>query len=328
MRIFVWGRGVAAEELLENELSSTTIAGFIDNNKESSDKNVFAPYEVVKERYDAIIVATAHSQEIYQQAEKMSFDMSKFIFVYNNRLYKDMNQNYELVAKIFPQGYSEIIKNRYHMIRGMKQDEVRKSAFDPDRTKGMYASDYNRIRTFELIADEICEASVEGAVAELGVFRGEFARYINERFPERKCYLFDTFEGFRKSEAFTERAAGNCGEMFIERFRNTSEEYVISRMIYPQNVVCKKGLFPESLDKLEERFAFVSIDVDFQQSIYDGLSYFYPRLNAGGYIFVHDYNSVKLKGVKAAIQMYEQKNGIRIAKVPIPDLEGTIVLTK
>lgn len=33
-------------------------------------------------------------------------------------------------------------------------------------------------------------------MAEAGVFRGEFANEINRYFPDRECYLFDTFDGF------------------------------------------------------------------------------------------------------------------------------------
>lgn len=196
------------------------------------------------------------------------------------------------------------------------------------RHEDMFADDYNRIRTFELVVEEIREKNIPGAVAELGVFKGEFAKYINDAFPQKTCYLFDTFEGFRSSEAEEEKISGNCGDAFIERFKDTNEEAVLRKMPVPEKIVCKKGLFPESLDGLEDTFSFVSLDVDFEQAIYDGLEYFYPRLNEGGYIFVHDYNSSTLKGVRNAIQKYEKVNGLKLAKVPIPDLCGTLVITK
>lgn len=196
------------------------------------------------------------------------------------------------------------------------------------RHEDMYADDYNRIRTFELVLEEIRKQNISGSVAELGVFKGEFAKYINAAFPERTCYLFDTFEGFRDSEAITEKQAGNCGDAFIERFKDTTEAVVLGKMPVPERIVCKKGLFPESLDGLEDTFAFVSLDVDFEQAIYDGLEYFYPRLNEGGYIFVHDYNSSTLKGVRNAVNRYEDDNKVKLAKVPIPDLCGTLVITK
>lgn len=196
------------------------------------------------------------------------------------------------------------------------------------RNTGMYSDDYNRIRTFELVIDEILSKDVAGEVAEVGVFRGEFAKYINAAFQDRKCYLFDTFEGFRESEAIKEKEKGNCGDAFIERFKDTSMDRVLQSMPFPDNIICKKGLFPESLGGLEERFAFVSLDVDFEETMYAGLSYFYPRLNSGGYLFLHDYNSSTLSGVRNAVIKYEHNNNINIAKVPIPDLCGTLVITK
>lgn len=329
MKIYVWGRGFAAKELLETELKDVNIAGFIDNNEDSADFEAVHPSEMIHGDYDAIIVATGYAEEIYNQAEELGFDMSKFIFVYNNYFYKDMNTNYSLASKIFSSEYIDIIQNRYHVIRGMMYDEMNSSIFSGERyNSGMYKSDYNRLRSFEMVVEEIISNGVKGAVAELGGFKGEFAKYINKAFPDRVCYLFDTFEGFRISEAQNEQNKGNCGEAFIERFRDTVKEKVLEIMPFKSKIICKQGLFPESLCGLEENFAFVSIDVDFEQSIYDGISYFYPRLSTGGYIFVHDYNSSMLSGVKKAIYKYERENGINLAKVPIPDLCGTLVITK
>ena len=78
---------------------------------------------------------------------------------------------------------------------------------------------------------------------------------------------------------------------------------------------------------LEDSFAFVSLDMDFEDSIYDGMEYFYPRLSEGGYIFVHDYNS-DLRGVERAIDRYESKLGKTICKMPLCDANGTLVITK
>lgn len=333
MKILMWGVGFAAHELLEGELAETEISAFIDKNKKKIDGyEVYSPEEAVHLEYDAIIVATGFAKEIYKQAKELGYDLSKFVFVYSNYIFQDMNTNYELAEQIFSKEYTDIIKNRYHVIRGMVLDEKKPSEFSGEGYKGrhedMFADDYNRIRTFELIVEELREKNIPGAVAELGVFKGEFAKYINAAFPEKKCYLFDTFEGFRSSEAEEEKTAGNCGDAFIERFKDTNEEAVLQKMPVPEKIICKKGLFPESLGGLEDTFAFVSLDVDFEQAIYDGLEYFYPRLNKGGYIFVHDYNSATLKGVRKAIYKYEKEHGMYLAKVPLPDLDGTLVITK
>lgn len=331
MKIFVWGIGVAAGELLEQELKNTVIEAFIANtgSKMFQGKPVYQPQEMTAKEYDVIVVATGYAREIYEQARQLDLDISKFIFVYGNYVFEDMNYSYELAERIFDSSYIEIMKRRYRVIRSMEQDEIKiESDGSLDRDTDMYVSDYNRIRTFELVSREIMGGGVKGSVAELGVFRGEFAKYINKTFSERTCYLFDTFEGFRESEAVDEKKAGNCGDSFIERFKSTSVQKVLEIMPCPKRIVCKQGLFPESLEGLEDTFAFVSIDVDFEMAIYDGLRYFYPRLNKGGYIFVHDYNSKNLKGVKNAIRRYEDENNTILAKVPIPDLCGTLVITK
>jgi O-methyltransferase len=53
--------------------------------------------------------------------------------------------------------------------------------------------------SLELVAHEIYENNVIGEVAELGVYRGDFASIINALFPDRKLYLFDTFRGFART---------------------------------------------------------------------------------------------------------------------------------
>lgn len=164
-------------------------------------------------------------------------------------------------------------------------------------------------------------------MAEVGAFRGEFAQYINEAFPDKKCYLFDTFEGFEANEALREMKDGNCTEAFVQAYKDTNVGTVLSRMKHLDTIEIKQGFFPESLDGMEDTFAFVSLDVDFEDSIYEGLKYFYPRMEKGGYIFVHDYIS-SLFGVEKAIDRYEAEQGEILSKMPLCDANGTLVIMK
>lgn len=102
-------------------------------------------------------------------------------------------------------------------------------------------------------------------------------QFVNYAFPDRKLYLFDTFSGFDEKEAINEIGNENCTDAFVEAYRHTAIEMVLSKMRYPEKVIIKQGLFPESLGGLEENFIFVSLDMDFEESIYAGLNYFYPR---------------------------------------------------
>ncbi|MBZ4188244.1 TylF/MycF/NovP-related O-methyltransferase [Niabella beijingensis] len=183
---------------------------------------------------------------------------------------------------------------------------------------------YVRISSLELIAEEIRKNSVPGAVAELGVYRGDFAKYMNEAFPDKTLYLFDTFEGFSKRDVLIEEA--NSYSPGTQDFSDTNAGLVLDKMIKPDNCVIKKGYFPDSLEGLEDVFAFVSLDADLYQPIYEGLQYFYPRLSRGGFIFIHDYNNDEYKGVKKAVTDY--CNDQNVPFVPICDPWGTAVIAK
>jgi O-methyltransferase len=184
--------------------------------------------------------------------------------------------------------------------------------------------DYIRLSTLELVANEINEKGINGAVAELGVYKGKFARYINQYFPDRKLYLFDTFKGFNESDIQSE--IKNNFSQGNQDFTNTSVQQVLSIMPFKEKCIIKEGFFPDTAVGLEEEFVFVSIDADLFDPIYNGLQFFYPRLKKGGYIFVHDFNNDGYKGAKQAVEKFCTENNI--GKLPIPDSCGTAVLIK
>ncbi|HXS55562.1 MAG TPA: TylF/MycF/NovP-related O-methyltransferase [Hanamia sp.] len=184
--------------------------------------------------------------------------------------------------------------------------------------------DYIRLATLELIAHEIDKKNIYGNVAEVGVYKGKFAQYINQYFPSRKLYLFDTFEGFDEKDKKTEKDLG-LNEA-TQDFSNTSIDAVLKLMPFPNQCIIKKGVFPETVAGILDSFVFVSLDTDLYEPIYQGLVYFYPRMQKGGYIFVHDVNNDSYKGAAKAVEQFcsEQK----ISFLPIPDSCGTGVFIK
>lgn len=192
--------------------------------------------------------------------------------------------------------------------------------------------DYTRLFTFELCAKEIIENNIEGEVAELGVFRGDFSKLLNEVFPDKKLYLFDTFESFDSRDIEEEKKSKCMRDDIINNItmglKDTNVEHVMSKMKNKDNVIIKKGYFPESLGSLEEKFCFVSLDVDLYRPTLEGLKYFYERLSKGGYIFIHDYNHKLCPGVCAAVRDFEKIIDQKICKCPISDLGGTLIITK
>jgi O-methyltransferase len=184
-----------------------------------------------------------------------------------------------------------------------------------------------RINALKNVSEIIYENNISGAVAELGVFQGEFARHINVFFPDRKLYLFDTFEGFNNHDVNKDLEIGVSQSILNKEydFSNTGQEFVINRMKYKENCIIKKGYFPETAKNLNEKFVFVSLDADLYQPMLEGLKYFYPRLEKGGYIFIHDYISDVFSGTKKAVLEY--KNEVDIHYVPMGD-NCSIVINK
>ncbi|GGN93178.1 TylF/MycF/NovP-related O-methyltransferase [Saccharibacillus kuerlensis] len=182
-----------------------------------------------------------------------------------------------------------------------------------------------RVAMLRQVADEINDSNITGAVAELGVYQGEFAQYINSTFPDRPFYLFDTFEGFHETDISYD-TQNEFSDAQVGEFQDTTPELVLKRMPYSEQCIIRQGFFPETAQNLEEQFVFVSIDVDLYQPIFEGLKYFYPRLQKGGYIFIHDYNNSRFFGVKEAVKNYCRSNNI--GYVPVNDLCGSVIIVK
>jgi O-methyltransferase len=172
----------------------------------------------------------------------------------------------------------------------------------------------------------IYDNNIVGAVAELGVFQGEFVQYINELFPDRAFYLFDTFEGFHNSDVEKEKEIGTNGIFeYSYNFSETSIELIMKKIKNPEKCIVKKGIFPETAKDLEDNFAFVSLDADLYQPMLEGLKYFYPRLSKGGYIFVHDFFSYMFTGTSKAVMEYKDEMDIQI--VPMGD-DCSVIIPK
>lgn len=194
------------------------------------------------------------------------------------------------------------------------------------RTKAIELNrfDFVRVSTLELVAFEINTKKVQGDVAELGVYKGDFSKDINTVFPDRNLYLFDTFQGFDTRD--TQKEKSNKYSTGDQDFSDTSVELVLSKMPNPKNCIVKKGYFPETATGVDGKFCFVSLDADLYEPIYEGLKFFYPKLQKGGYIFIHDFNNDEYKGAREAVVQFCNEN--YISYTPIPDGCGTAIIAK
>lgn len=333
MRVYVWGIGGGTARILDKWIAVSDVEGFIISDKRDSlfleymGRQVYAPEEVSHMAYDVIVVGSYYVENIYEDCKRCHIDLDKVIFLYREGAAADRYAKYDLAERTLGKDVAELVVNSWRVIDSAgiaDYDIVDKYSY---RNMGGYVTDFVRFRTFELISREIQEGKVQGSVAELGVFRGEFTYFLNREFPDRKCYLFDTFEGFQSEEIRKEIEEGNASAATAESYANTSVDVVKGKLAHMENVEIHKGYFPDSLNGLEDEFAFVSIDVDLEDSIYSGIDYFYPRLVMGGYMMIHDYNSF-MHGVKKAVLRYESDNGIKLRKVPLADAAGTLAVVK
>jgi O-methyltransferase len=179
--------------------------------------------------------------------------------------------------------------------------------------------------TIDLLRRELTDWGVEGAVAEVGVCRGMFAAKLNQYFPERTLYLFDTFAGFDARDVAVEVARGRTRMPY--RLPEATVEEVRSRLPHPEKAEFRVGWFPSSAAGCEsETFSLVNIDVGLYQPTHAALRWFYPRLAAGGYLLVTDYNNAHCEGVREAVHQFARETGI--AYTVLPDYGARAVIAK
>jgi len=314
MGIYVWGTGCGASELVEQGLEPEKITAFVDSfpsGERFLGRPVLLPRQLEAEDCDLLIITTRHAEAVEKSCEELGIPREKLLFLKNN--YRLEDKNYRCQSKtLLDEKLLSGLLPRQHIVPAPAQ------LAEPKLPLRELSNDYVRLSTLELLCRRL--EAVPGAAAELGVYRGFFARCIQLLLPERKLYLFDSFEGFLPEDC--------AGEAFQAAHRNTAVEKVLAVMPYPECVTVKPGFFPGSLEGLEERFCLVSLDVDFEATTLEGLRYFWPRLNPGGYLLLHDWGSPRLPGVARAVRRYEAETGQRLPSVPIPDLGGTLVLCK
>ena len=315
MGIYIWGTGCGASELLEQGMELERITAFVDSfpgGTEFLGKPVLLPQQLVAADCDLLIITARHADAIGQTCRELGIPEGKCLFLKNNSFLTDRNSKCSTAEEILGKELLQKLLPRQHIVPTPAQLAA---GLLPEQE---LTNDYVRLATLELLCRKL--AAVPGAAAELGVYRGFFARCINLLLPERKLYLFDSFAGFGET--------AGASESFQAAHANTTVQKVLDIMPYPERITVKPGFFPASLDGLEERFCLVSLDVDFYETTLEGLRYFWPRLEKGGYLLLHDWGNPKLPGVSEALQQYEKETGASIPAVPLCDVSGTLVLGK
>ena len=316
MGIYVWGTGCGASELMAQGLRKETVTAFVDNFPSGPlflGKPVLLPEEIPVSDYELLIVTTRQAEAVAQRCRELGIPEERCLFLKNGVFLTDRNDASRKTAELLlGEELTGRLLSRHFTVS--QPGQLRGSALPALELE----NDYVRLGTLELLCRRL--GDVPGAAAELGVYRGRFARCINRLLPERTLYLFDSFAGFDPS--------AGAEEAMQAAHENTSIRQVLEVLPYPERAVVKPGFFPESLGGLEETFCLVSLDVDFEAATLEGLRYFWCRLSPGGYLLLHDWGNPGLPGPATALERFCEELGCRIPSVPLPDLGGTLVLCK
>ncbi|MCR5089238.1 MAG: class I SAM-dependent methyltransferase [Oscillospiraceae bacterium] len=207
------------------------------------------------------------------------------------------------------------------------ETQIRKLGFDgPILRPDLLKTFDSRVATMRLLAEQLHQEEIPGDVAELGVFRGDFAALINAAFPDRSIHLFDTFKGFPAEDVEIEQRQG-LSRARIGDFAETAEDLVEQRLLYRDKAVFHKGYFPETFrDCTDTVFAFVSIDADLYAPTAAALPLFWERLSPGGVLLIHDVNGTQYTGAGKAVREFCREQGL--LPMPVCDLHGSVVLRK
>lgn len=323
MGIYVWGTGCGAGDFIGQGFAAERVAAFVDSAPGCTEflgRPVIRPEALDVRDVELMVVASRHAAGIRKKCIELGIGSEKLFFLKNHYLLQNLNENEPLAEALLGKELVAKTRQNCRIVRvpmGCPDGALEQKDLD---------NDYVRLKTLEMICDRVKD--LPGAAAELGVFRGAFARCINMLLPEKNLYLFDSFEGFEENEAVRESGRGTCGDGFVEAHKNTAVEQVLAWMPHREQIRVYPGYFPQSLRGLEERFCLVSLDVDFEDSTYEGLKYFWPRMNPGGVILIHDYHSPNLTGVRRAVTHYEEELGVRLPGIPLCDINGTLAIVR
>jgi hypothetical protein len=185
------------------------------------------------------------------------------------------------------------------------------------------SGDIHRFYSLIFNLEQLKKDGIPGNFAELGVYKGNtsaiLACYAKET--ERRLFLLDTFVGFHPDDVQQQKHIGIFSDTDIASVKN----------LVGHDDVCTyiSGHFPDSItdDLASSRFCFVSLDCDLYKPTKAGLEFFYPRLEKGGYLFIHDYHNPWWKDeCTQAVDEFCAREREHI--VLLPDKSGTAVLRK
>jgi len=186
------------------------------------------------------------------------------------------------------------------------------ATYSPWLNDAAFLAAYQRIKRFTLVdiyrCYELWELAkqalrVEGAVVEVGVWRGGTGCLLALAASEKTVYLADTFAGVVNAGEQDTRYAG--GE-----HADTSEELVRGLLDSAgvKNARLLKGMFPEETAAMVEgRVAMLHVDVDVYESARATVEWALPRMLPGAAMVFDDYGFFECEGVTRLVNELRER---------------------
>lgn len=333
--VLIYGTGQGYNKVKNYLKDDVEIIGFVDSykNGEYLDKPLYKVEEIASLTFDYVVVASitfekemVENLNIYIPSNKIVLisEYSRYLIKNKKNIFEEFFNYKENQSILFNQNFFAQQDN-IGIVAMNKNMQSKYLCYDQYPNFNSIDVDYVRLATIDLLAREVKEKKIKGAIAELGVYKGNLTKFLLANFENRKIVLLDTFEGFNEKDIQIETQKndidaqkGHFGDVNIQEVQALIEGYDVDLV---------KGYFPGSVGNYRDQtYAFVSIDVDLYQPILSGLEYFYPRLSKGGYIIIHDYNYKNYPGVKQAVREFEEKYSI--VGIPLCDFFGSYIFVK
>ncbi len=217
-KIIVFGVGVVARYIYNKiDLSNNKILGFVnpytfntDTIKEFEGYPVFGINEINDLNYDFLLIASGNISDVKNKIVEVGLDINKAVAFMvdfdNDAFFSDLSK--EINRK-----YAEFLNDKHMniIVPSYERNKFFPVSMEFSSNANMHDNDFVRYKQLELIAQSIYNNGIEGSVAECGVYKGKFSKKINECFPDRNLYLFDTFEGFDERSIRSEMSMGGGG---------------------------------------------------------------------------------------------------------------------
>ena len=113
MKLYVWGTGCGAGDLIDRGLDPGAVCAFLDGEGRGGSflgRPVIPPEALQGQDFDLILAASRQAEAIAAKAAELGFPREKLLFLKNNWSLRDRNLAYEAAARVLPPALLEELR--------------------------------------------------------------------------------------------------------------------------------------------------------------------------------------------------------------------------